>query len=92
MAEFRNPAILDDSAGAPANGTVAVYDAATDTWVATAIASIGSPLTVPGTHIAQIATANATDLASAEALANALKASYNTLLTELQTAGVLASS
>jgi predicted RecA/RadA family phage recombinase len=45
-----------------------------------------------GAHIAQIATADATDLASAEALSNANKAKINTLLTALQTAGILAAS
>lgn len=44
------------------------------------------------THIAPIATADATDLASAEALANATKAKLNTLIAELQTAGILAAS
>lgn len=36
----------------PADGQVPVYDKDTDTLVPTAIASIGSPLTVPGSHIA----------------------------------------
>lgn len=40
--------------------------------------------------IAQIATADATDLASAEALANACKAKINTILTQLHNAGVIA--
>lgn len=44
----------------------------------------------PQAAIADIATANASDLATAIALANATKASYNTLLGELRAAGVLA--
>lgn len=47
--EFKNPPIIKSE---PANTNVLVYEAASDTWVPTAIASIGSPLTVPGTHIA----------------------------------------
>lgn len=39
--------------------------------------------------IADVDTANATDLASAQALANALKTKVNTLLAELRTAGIL---
>lgn len=39
--------------------------------------------------IAQIATPNATDLATAQALANQTKTTLNTLLTSLKTAGVL---
>jgi len=44
MAPFRNPPIIS---AAPTNDQVLVYDAAEDAWVPTAIASIGSPLTVP---------------------------------------------
>lgn len=40
--------------------------------------------------IADVSTANATDLASAEALANANKAKINALLAALRTAGILA--
>lgn len=40
--------------------------------------------------VADIATADATDLASAEALANATKARFNTLLANMRTAGSLA--
>jgi predicted RecA/RadA family phage recombinase len=43
----------------------------------------------PQAAIPDVSTANATDLATAQALANALKASYNTLLGELRTAGIL---
>lgn len=97
--EFRNPAVLDDSSGSvPANNTVAVYQASTDTWVPTAIASIGSPLTVPGSHIAQVVAANAAtqtgsyvqaDVQTIATLANELKTKFDTLLTELATAGIL---
>jgi len=44
------------------------------------------------TFVAQIATANATDLATSEALANQCKASINSLLTSLINAGVMAAS
>lgn len=43
----------------------------------------------PQAAIADIATADATDLASAEALANATKAKFNTLLAELRLAGII---
>lgn len=43
----------------------------------------------PQAAIADIATADAADLASAEALANECKAKINTLLAELRTAGIL---
>lgn len=46
----------------------------------------------PGTHVAQVTTANATDLASAEALANANKTAINALIVSLQNAKILASS
>lgn len=42
--------------------------------------------------VADIATADATDLATAQALANANKAKINALLAALRTAGLLASS
>lgn len=45
-----------------------------------------------GVFVAQIATANATDLATSEALANQLKTSVNALLTSLVNAGVLKNS
>jgi len=41
---------------------------------------IGAPVSVPN-----VATANATDLATAQALANSLKTTLNNLLTELRT-------
>lgn len=54
--------------------------------VAALPAAAGTPaITVPGTHIAQVPTGG-----SATAAANAT--AINTLLTELQTAGILASS
>lgn len=83
-----NPPIYE---GTPADGDIVQYRASDNSWQLVTVAAAGA-ITVPGTHIAQIATANATDLASAEALANALKVSVNTLLTELQTAGILAAS
>lgn len=42
--------------------------------------------------VAQVATTNAVDLPTAEALANALKVSHNALLTSLINAGLMASS
>lgn len=50
----------------------------------------GTVVTGGQAAIAQIATADATDLASSEALANATKAKVNTLLTELHNSGILA--
>jgi len=41
-------------------------------------------------HVASVSTANATDLASAEALANANKVAINALLAALQAAGLMA--
>ena len=43
----------------------------------------------PQPAIADVATANASDLATAITLVNALKASHNTLLGELRAAGIL---
>ncbi|MBY0237873.1 MAG: DUF2190 family protein [Burkholderiaceae bacterium] len=43
----------------------------------------------PQAAIPDISTANASDLATAQALANALKTSYNTLLATLRTAGII---
>lgn len=52
--EFRNPPIIDNSSGSvPANGTVLVYDAATDTWVPTSIADAGA-ITVPQAHPTEV--------------------------------------
>lgn len=48
-----------------------------------------SGLEGPQAAIADIATADATDLASAETLANATKAKFNTLLAELRIAGII---
>ncbi len=39
--------------------------------------------------VAAVATANATDLATAQALANALKTSHNALLTQLKAGGYI---
>ena len=44
----------------------------------------------PQAAIVDIATADATDLATSEALANATKAKFNTLLAELRIAGIIA--
>jgi hypothetical protein len=57
MAEYANPPLWS---APPADGFVPVYDAATDRLVPTAIASIGSPLTVPQVHPAE-ATQSAID-------------------------------
>lgn len=46
----------------------------------------------PAAFVAQVSTANATDLATAEALANQLKTSVNAILTSLINAGVMLSS
>lgn len=45
--------------------------------------------TGPQTAVATVATANATDLATAEALANQLKTSFNALLVSIRAAGVI---
>ena len=95
--EFKNPPIIDDSSGAvPANNTVLVYQASTDTWVPTAIASIGSPLTVPQTHPTEptetavdVATTTATNTTpwgySTQAQANAIVTEINALVTDVAT-------
>lgn len=51
----------------------------------------GVPIASVTTQAAQptIATPDATDLATAQALANALKASYNQLLAKLRTANII---
>lgn len=43
----------------------------------------------PAAHVANVTTANATDLATAEALANANKAKINQILAALQAAGLM---
>jgi hypothetical protein len=98
MAEFKNPALWSS---APADGQIGVYNAGTDSLDPTDPGE-ASGLTVPGTHIAQVASPNAqnpanvaytqADQTALAALANETKAKLDTLLTELQTAGVLASS
>lgn len=45
-----------------------------------------------GVHVAPVTTANATDLTTAEALANANKTTLNALIASLQTAGFLAAT
>lgn len=55
-----------------------------------ALAVIGAHL--PLAKIAAIATADATDLASAEALANANKAKINAILASLTAAGLMSST
>lgn len=55
------------------------------TWVLSTSAAI----TVPTVAVADIATADATDLTAAEALANANKAKINDLLAKLRTAGIV---
>lgn len=47
---------------------------------------------IPLAAEADIATADATDLASAQALANATKAKVNALLAKLRTAGIISAS
>jgi hypothetical protein len=90
MTTYRNPPLWS---AAPTDGQVPVYSAALDELVPTAIASIGSPLTVPQTGTALPAvtsTQNATAAAATQTgsyvqadaqtvatLANALKTSYN---------------
>ena len=44
-----------------------------------------------GAYVAQVGTADGSDAATTQALANALKASHNALLTALKTAGIIAS-
>ena len=55
----------------------------------------GNPIVIGNTaaaHVAPIATADATDLATAEALANANKAKINALIAALIAAGLMAAS
>lgn len=54
--------------------------------------SNGNVLTIPGkaTTVAAIATANATDLATSEALANQTKTTVNAILAALKAAGLMA--
>lgn len=51
--------------------------------------SVPGVLEGPQTAVADIAAANATDLASTEALANEMKTKFNALLAELRTLGIL---
>jgi hypothetical protein len=103
--DWPNPPVLTSK---PTDGQTLVYQASTNTWIPATISSSG--ITVPQTHegavsvtSAQNSTSAAVDLTTSEALANALKTSYNaaqvdiaaviaalnTLLTELHTAGIL---
>jgi len=52
-------------------------------------ASVAAALATPAAHVANVTTADATDLASAEALANANKAAINAILAALQAAGLM---
>ena len=56
------------------------------------IAAINGGANPVAAHVANVTTANATDLASAEALANANKVAINAILASLQAAGLMASS
>lgn len=71
---------------------VAVAVAANPTATGAVRLNCGVPALAEGAQaaIADIATADATDLASAEALANAIKAKFNTLLAELRIVGIIA--
>jgi len=71
---------------------VAVAVAANPTATGAIRLNCGVPALSEGAQaaIADIATVDATDLASAEALANATKAKVNTLLAELRAAGIIA--
>ncbi len=51
-----------------------------------------SAFDVQAAHVAPVATANATDLATAEALANANKVAINALIASLIAAGLMAAS
>lgn len=44
MAEFRNPPVIDETSGAPADDTILQYDLASDTWFAVTAASVGALL------------------------------------------------
>ena len=54
-----------------------------------AINSGGNPVAA---HVANVTTADASDLPTAEALANANKVAINAILSSLQAAGIMASS
>lgn len=86
--EYKNPPLWKSE---PANGQVGVYEAASDTMVPTGVGSLPGA-TIPVTHIATVTAPNATDLASAETLANANKVAINLLITELTTAGIISAS
>lgn len=89
MAEYANPPLLKS---APADGTIAQYELATDRWIPVTLGSLPAAV-IPQTHIAaetptssQNATTNASapsvgyvqaEAASTATLANALKVSYN---------------
>lgn len=54
------------------------------------IAAIESGANTQAAHVANVTTVNATDLATAEALANANKAKINEILAAMQAAGQMA--
>jgi len=51
--------------------------------------AVDSALSTPAAHVANVTTANATDLPTAQALANANKAKINEILAALQAAGLM---
>lgn len=78
---------LDNTVVGPAVGTATA--AAANPSATGTVKLKEAPATVPGAAEVTIATANATDLATAEALANALKVTVNSLLVKLRAAGVI---
>jgi predicted RecA/RadA family phage recombinase len=61
-----------------------------DPFVNVLLNPTGSGTTAIAADVAAVATANAVDLATAEALANQLKTTVNAILTSLKTAGIMA--
>lgn len=56
------------------------------------IADLQAEASGPAAHVAPVATANATDLASAEALANANKVAINAIIASLIASGAMSAS
>lgn len=79
----------DNTVVGPCIGTAAAAVAATAGLVTGSVKLKDAPAVVPGAAEVTIGTANATDLATSEALANALKVTVNSLLAKLRTAGII---
>lgn len=79
----------DNTVVGPSIGTCTEAVAVTAGLVLGKVKLKEGPAKAPGAAEATVATANATDLATSEALANQLKTQFNSLLVKLRAAGII---